>query len=1343
MDGRIQDGPEGLLREMGWVFGLAKSLVGDSATAEDVTQDTWVAALHRTPDEGPPPRSWLAKVARNFVRQRARSEISRSAREETVARREGTPSAEQLVQRMEDQRLLADAVTHLDEPYRSAIILRYLEELSPVEIARRLELTPGIVRRRLNVGLDRLRIDLDRHFGGKRQAWIVALRPFLEVGAQPLGHVAISAPRILAGSSIMKVMTIALVSFSGWLVWPVVAELLPSSAAPPALALVADRTAAVEPTAREMQPAKTTREVVAAPDLRSVTGRVLLPDGMEPDPTLEVFALGAEMDYIGLVELLEGGRAGMDPEKLLLARSSVGSDGKFGIPITGRASATHLMLRGRYLYTELPRSIGPGDSEVVLEPVSGAWVTGGLSAPDADPIPAGVAVALIAQAPLDPTINFAWRAFDSRVATDENGRFSFRAVPAEFACVFFALPDQLAGHRSSRGGFAALERSEFEVALGHGGRLAGKVLDADGAKAVGARVKASLPGGTFGSGDYPVREALTDNDGAFVLTGVPARDVTVVASMEGHLESKRDHLIVAEGEDRAGLVLELARGASIAGVVRWPDGSVADGVVVQAEFDRAFRVGEAKMSALRGARGQTRTGADGQFQILGLGGGPFVITAEARPSEKSTVWRARIDGVQPGPLGQASSSETPEVELELSAPQVVVGSVVDSHGTPVVGYRLQAARVVNGGMGEMALDRRNESITSPDGKFRLEGLIPGRWRFWAASSDWVTVGAQELTVPSDADALRLHAVPAATVTGVVLDPLGEPMPGATIRMGRPGNPVVGRTTWDDVLAGPPVARTRADDEGRFRLDGLRPGFASLFATSNLAARSDMEQLELREGAKLSGLRLQLHAGAVLTVDVRTDEGAPAAGWLVFMQHGLSEEPRLGWTDESGRYVAENLDAGAWGVVATNESGLRFNGEQARLEDAFAAGDIKAVELAVGEAGSVTLGGIPPVDSVLVRGRLTKAGRPCSGFPIRFMPAGGGGFDRWAFGVTDAAGAYQVELDEAGAFDVAVRRYPDLQGDQNMITFQCQVPLAKEHQIDLALAGGLISGRVFGPDGAAAQRVPVSLAAQPGDDVDPEVAATFAQVFTGSDGQYAFPSLPSGSFMVTAGGAPVDPNSGAQILARATKSELVLRSGERLDHADFELDPASAAMIEVLGDDGSPVAAATVFARDRSGRVVDPYSSHLTDARGRCHYDGFAVGDYSFFARTRNLASGESEWSAVSGPAERTTSSGATQRLVLRSGTRLRLQLQDRSGKPASGSIRVLDSAGRDFSGTQALIDIMQLLEEGALSPTSPLVGPLPAGVYHIEVDFGSGKTASQSVELRGEPDREVVIRAAE
>ena len=62
--------PEALLAHAGWLRQLAASLVLDPGAADDVVQDTWLAALLHPPAADRPLEPWLARVARNFAFRR-------------------------------------------------------------------------------------------------------------------------------------------------------------------------------------------------------------------------------------------------------------------------------------------------------------------------------------------------------------------------------------------------------------------------------------------------------------------------------------------------------------------------------------------------------------------------------------------------------------------------------------------------------------------------------------------------------------------------------------------------------------------------------------------------------------------------------------------------------------------------------------------------------------------------------------------------------------------------------------------------------------------------------------------------------------------------------------------------------------------------------------------------------------------------------------------------------------------------------------------------------------------------------------------------------------------------
>ena len=168
---------EGDLDELSWLRRLARRLVADAHKADDAVQEAWLAA------RGKPTRNrrgFLATTVLNMVRQDARSRGRRGKREDEVGRRRAdeSPSASETAQRLERSRLLLDALEGLEEPYRSAVTLRYLDDLPPRKIASRLGVPVRTVNTRLERGLAKLRARLDQRFDGDRDAWLQALAPF-------------------------------------------------------------------------------------------------------------------------------------------------------------------------------------------------------------------------------------------------------------------------------------------------------------------------------------------------------------------------------------------------------------------------------------------------------------------------------------------------------------------------------------------------------------------------------------------------------------------------------------------------------------------------------------------------------------------------------------------------------------------------------------------------------------------------------------------------------------------------------------------------------------------------------------------------------------------------------------------------------------------------------------------------------------------------------------------------------------------------------------------------------------------------------------------------------------
>lgn len=124
----------------------------DHAAAEDIAQEAFVAAIRRLDrfDRRRPFGPWLGAIVANraidWVRARgSRREIDGLGPERTSLPERGGYAEE----------LLA-ALAELSPEHRAVVVMRYVLEYTPGEIARTLELPRGTVNSRLRRGLDKL-----------------------------------------------------------------------------------------------------------------------------------------------------------------------------------------------------------------------------------------------------------------------------------------------------------------------------------------------------------------------------------------------------------------------------------------------------------------------------------------------------------------------------------------------------------------------------------------------------------------------------------------------------------------------------------------------------------------------------------------------------------------------------------------------------------------------------------------------------------------------------------------------------------------------------------------------------------------------------------------------------------------------------------------------------------------------------------------------------------------------------------------------------------------------------------------------------------------------------------
>ena len=136
-------------------YRAAYLVVHDAAAAEDIAQEAFVAAVRALDrfDRRRPFGPWLHRIVVNraidWARARAlRGEVAQERLPELAARDDASGAP--------DPSALAEGLASLSPEHRAVVVLRYLLEYTPGEIADVLDLPRGTVNSRLRRALDRL-----------------------------------------------------------------------------------------------------------------------------------------------------------------------------------------------------------------------------------------------------------------------------------------------------------------------------------------------------------------------------------------------------------------------------------------------------------------------------------------------------------------------------------------------------------------------------------------------------------------------------------------------------------------------------------------------------------------------------------------------------------------------------------------------------------------------------------------------------------------------------------------------------------------------------------------------------------------------------------------------------------------------------------------------------------------------------------------------------------------------------------------------------------------------------------------------------------------------------------
>lgn len=737
---------------------------------------------------------------------------------------------------------------------------------------------------------------------------------------------------------------------------------------------------------------------------------------------------------------------------------------------------------------------------------------------------------------------------------------------------------------------------KVDLPLTRGATLSGRVVDDEGRPVAHARGRLAAAGegglrGFLRQQRVAERAAFrTGVDGTFKATRLAPGDGQTLTVTHPDFEPRAlGGLSLPPGGARSGVSVVLARGLTLAGVVKDGEGNPVEGAELLLNQARSFRGGRGgaafQVSFVGGPEDRPRraSGPDGRFEFKGLAAGEYTLVARKAGYSEALL--------EPARAGERSEP----VELVLNAGAAISGVVLDSNGAPAEGYFVQA-RSRSGGDGLLGPGGAGpgRTATGPDGFFTIDGLRAGEaYDVLALSTDGPGPRREGVTAPAEGVELTVPAK--GRIAGRVVEAsTGQPVSDFEIaynadRSGRGGGFMV-RIAAPGGRRGQGQREQVHSEDGSFVLDDVGPGTWEVNVEARGYQAGRVGGIVVEAGQARDGVVVRLSRGSGIrgrVVDAASGRAIPDASVSAEVAGGQARPPMLDLlnggggipTDADGLFEIDGLAQGRYVVAA----------EHPDYSDASQFVDVKeglaAVELKLAAGGA--LGGVV----------MSEARSPLPGAQVTLEPEGEGGFGgrRGPMGdsrvlVSDAQGRFRFDHLTAGRY----RLLAALRDRSSQPLEAVLQPSESRDDLQIQLqAGATVRGFVSGLAQASRGNVNVS-ATGPG--------SFFASARTAADGSFELPGVPAGAITLRATAGDMIGGS-----LRSATANVEVPEGQLEVQAEIVFE-AGHTLSGVVTRGHQPLADAFVSANQAGGGGRS--ASARSDASGAYRLEGLQQGRYN-------------------------------------------------------------------------------------------------------------------------------------